>query len=51
MAQPPNPSHRARLYQVALEEEGASYATVAEEFGVTRAEVCQYVTLVRRLRR
>ena len=44
----PNPIPRARKYQRALEVEG-SYGRVAEKFGVTREEVCHYVTLVKRL--
>ncbi len=46
----PNPIARARIYEAALSRAGQrSYAEVAVEFGVTREEVCQYVTLVRRL--
>jgi hypothetical protein len=44
----PNPIPRARLYQRALEVEG-SYGKVAKRFGVSREEVCHYVTLVKRL--
>ena len=44
----PNPIPRARIYQRALEVEG-SYGNAAKRFGVTREEVCQYVTLVKRL--
>jgi hypothetical protein len=44
----PNPIPRARLYQEALEVQG-SYGKVAKRFGVTREEVCHYVTLVKRL--
>lgn len=44
----PNPFQRARLYMEALEAEG-SYGKVAKRFGVTRQEVCHYVTLVKRL--
>lgn len=44
----PNPIPRARLYQQALPVEG-SYGKVAKKFGVTREEVCHYVTLVKRL--
>jgi hypothetical protein len=44
----PNPIERARLYDRA-QRPGMSYADVAAVFGVTREEVCQYVTLVRRL--
>jgi len=45
----PNPLDRARCYQVALAEQGASYRTVALQFNVTREEVCHYVTLLKRL--
>lgn len=44
----PNPIPRARLYQEALEADG-SYGKVAKRFGVSREEVCHYVTVVRRL--
>lgn len=44
----PNPIPRARLYQEALAVEG-SYGKVAARFGVSREEVCHYVTLVKRL--
>ncbi len=44
----PNPIPRARMYQRALKVEG-SYGKVAKRFGVTREEVCHYVTLVKRL--
>lgn len=44
----PNPIVRARVYTQALDRLG-SYGRVAQEFGVTREEVCQYVTVVRRL--
>ncbi len=44
----PNPIPRARLYQRALEVEG-SYGKVARRFGVTREEVCRYVTVLKRL--
>ena len=49
MTSPPNPIHRARRYESALKVPGASYATVGKQFGVSRIEVCHYVTLVRRL--
>jgi hypothetical protein len=45
----PNPIAKARRYEQALAEEGASYRTVACSFGVTREEVCQYMTLLKRL--
>lgn len=44
----PNPIPRARLYQEALVADG-SYGKVAERFGVSREEVCHYVTVVTRL--
>lgn len=44
----PNPIPRARIYQQALEVEG-SYGKVAKKFGVSREEVCHYVTVVKRL--
>ena len=38
------------VYENALRSaKGLSYADVAKQFGVTRVEVCQYVTIVRRL--
>jgi hypothetical protein len=45
----PNPILKARKYEAALAGGTRSYREVAREFGVTRAEVCQYVALVRRL--
>lgn len=39
---------RARLYAVAFDRLG-SYGKVAREFGVSREEVWQYVSIVRRL--
>jgi DNA-directed RNA polymerase sigma subunit (sigma70/sigma32) len=45
----PNPIAKARKYQAALAGGTRSYREVAEEFGVTREEVCQYMTLLRRL--
>lgn len=44
----PNPIPRARMYHEALEVDG-SYGKVAHRFGVSREEVCHYVTLVKRL--
>jgi DNA-binding transcriptional regulator YdaS (Cro superfamily) len=44
----PNPVVRARELQRALAVEGSD-ADVARAFGMTRAGVCQYLTLVRRL--
>jgi hypothetical protein len=45
---PPNPVARARELQRALAVEGSD-ADVARAFGVTRAGVCQYLTVLRRL--
>jgi hypothetical protein len=45
----PNPIAKARRYEAALADEGASYRTVARQFRVTREEVCQYMALLRRL--
>jgi len=45
----PNPMVRARVYAAAIRGGARSYAQVAQEFGVAREEVCQYVALVRRL--
>jgi hypothetical protein len=44
----PNPVVRAKELQAALERHGTA-AGVARAYGVTRASVCQYLTLVRRL--
>jgi hypothetical protein len=44
----PNPVRRARTYAAALKRLG-SYGKVAREYGVTREEVWQYVSIVRRL--
>ena len=44
----PNPVVRARELQAALEEHG-TVAGVARAFGITRASVCQYLTILRRL--
>jgi hypothetical protein len=44
----PNPINRGRLYESVLASSG-SYADVGRRLGVTRGEVCQSVTLVRRL--
>jgi len=44
----PNPIARARKYEAAIAN-GSSQAEVARQFGVTRQEVCQYVTVFRRL--
>jgi hypothetical protein len=44
----PNPVVRAREFQAALERHGTA-AEVARAYCVTRASVCQYLTLLRRL--
>ena len=44
-----SPIAKARRYEVALAEEGASYRKVARHFQVTREEVCQYMALLKRL--
>ncbi len=44
----PNPVVRARELQAALAQHGTA-AEVARAYGVTRASVCQYLTLLRRL--
>jgi len=44
----PNPVVRARELQAALERHGTA-AGVARAYSVTRASVCQYLTLLRRL--
>lgn len=45
LARTPNPILKARRYEAGTR----SYRKVAEEFGVSREEVCQYLTLLRRL--
>jgi hypothetical protein len=45
----PNPIRKARRYEAALAGGMGSYREVARAFGVTRAEVCQYMALLRRL--
>lgn len=45
----PNPVHRARVFERALAGGRRTYKDVAAEFGMTRAAVCQYVAIVRRL--
>jgi hypothetical protein len=45
----PNPIAKARRYEAALAEEGATYRTVARRFQVTREDVCQYMALLKRL--
>ncbi|MCU1282159.1 MAG: hypothetical protein JWM53_5705 [bacterium] len=44
-----NPIAKARRYEAALAEEGATYRTVASLLQVTREEVCQYMALLKRL--
>jgi hypothetical protein len=45
----PNAINKARMYEAALAEPGASYRTVARRFQVTREEVCQYMAVLNRL--
>lgn len=45
----PNPVHRARVYERALAGGRRTYQQVADQFGVTRAAVCQYMTIIDRL--
>ena len=45
----PNPIAKARKYETATAGGTRSYAEVADDFGVTRAEVCQYLALLKRL--
>jgi hypothetical protein len=46
----PNPISRARTYDAALSRPGlGTYRAVGEHFGVTAAEVCQYLSLLRKL--
>jgi hypothetical protein len=45
----PNAIAKARIYEAALAEPGATYRTVARRFRVTREEVCQYMVALRRL--
>ncbi len=37
------------MYEAALAEPGASYRTIAQRFGATREEVCQYMVVLKRL--
>ena len=45
----PNPITKARKYETAVDGGKRSYREVAREFNVTRAEVCQCLTILRRL--
>jgi hypothetical protein len=45
----PNPILKARKYEEAVARGVGSYRHVARTFGVTREEVCQYLTLLRSL--
>ena len=45
----PNAIAKARLYEAALAEPGATYRTVARRLGVTREEICQYTVVLKRL--
>jgi ParB-like chromosome segregation protein Spo0J len=49
LARMPNPILKARRYEAATAGGTRSYREVAQAFGVTREEVCQYLTLLRRL--
>jgi hypothetical protein len=49
LARTPNPILKARRYEAATAGGTRSYREVAREFGVTREEICQYLTLLRRL--
>jgi DNA-directed RNA polymerase sigma subunit (sigma70/sigma32) len=45
----PNPIAKARKYEAATAGGTRSYREVARDFGVTREEVCQYLTLLKKL--
>jgi hypothetical protein len=45
----PNAIAKARIYESALAQPNATYSTVARSFNVSREEVCQYMTVLRRL--
>lgn len=45
----PNAVRKARAYERELDGGHRTYQQVAEGFGVTRATVCQYLTIIRRL--
>jgi ParB-like chromosome segregation protein Spo0J len=49
LARTPNPILKARRYEAATAGGTRNYREVAQDFGVTREEVCQYLTLLRRL--
>jgi hypothetical protein len=49
LARTPNPILKARRYEAATAGGTRSYREVALDFGVTREEVCQYLTLVKKL--
>ena len=49
LARTPNPILKARRYEAATAGGTRSYREVAQDFGVTREEVCQYLTPLRRL--
>ena len=49
LARTPNPILKARRYEAATAGGTRSYRQVALEFGVTREEVCQYLSLLKRL--
>ena len=45
----PNPIAKARKYEAATAGGTRSHREVARDFGVTREEVCQYLTILKRL--
>ena len=49
LARTPNPILKARRYEAATAGGTRSYREVAQDFGVTREEVCQYLSLLKRL--
>jgi len=49
LARTANPILKARRYEAATAGGTRSYRQVALEFGVTREEVCQYLSLLKRL--
>jgi hypothetical protein len=49
LARTPNPILKARKYEAATAGGTCSYRQVAQKFGVTREEVCQYLSLLKKL--
>lgn len=45
----PNAIAKARIYEAALAERGATDGTVARRLGVTREGICQYMVVLKRL--